>query len=75
MWKVVASPYEYITKDNFFKVKEVIDWGVSEQRSPNEIAGRIADETDIPIIHAKALVHEELLGAMEYMKDAHKTSG
>jgi len=72
---MTSSPYEYITKENFTKVKDVIDWGVSEQRSPNEIARRIADETDIPIIHAKALVSEELVGAMEYMKDANKTSG
>jgi len=72
---MTSSPYEYITKENFATVKAVIDWGVAEQRTPNEIAGRIADETDIPIIHAKALVSEELVGAMEYMKDGNKTSG
>ena len=71
----MTSPYEYITKENFADVKAIIDWGIAEQRSPNEIAGKIADKTDIPIIHAKALVSEELVGAMEYMKDANKTSG
>ena len=72
---MTSSPYEDITKENFSKVKESIDWGVSGQRSPSEIARRIADDTDIPIIHATALVSEELVGAMEYMKDANKTSG
>ena len=74
MWITMPSPYEYITKENFDKVKDILDWGVSQSRSPNEIAARLHNETDMPLVTAKAFVSEELIGAMEYMRDANKTT-
>ena len=68
------DPYRFIDKDNFDKVKAILSWGIEHQRTPNEIAGRIADETDIPVVHAKALVQDELIGAMGYLKDGNKTA-
>jgi len=74
MWITVTSPYEYITPENFQKVKDILDWGIAQSRSPSEIAARLHDETDMPLITAQAFVSEELVGAMEYMRDANKTT-
>ncbi len=74
MWITMPSPYEYITKENFDKIKGILDWGIAESRSPNEIAAKLHNETKMPLITAKAFVSEELVGAMEYMRDANKTT-
>lgn len=69
------NAYEYVTKDNFEKVKEVLEWGIASQRRPNEIAQRMSDETDIPIIPAQALVNDELINTMQWLKDGNKVKG
>ena len=74
MWITVTSPYDYVTKENFDKVKAILDWGIAQSRSPNEIAVRLHNETAMPLITAQAFVSEELVGAMEYMRDANKTT-
>jgi len=68
------DPYRFIDKDNFEAVKEILNWGIEQQRTPNEIAEAIADKTNIPAVHAKALVQDELIGAMGYLKDGNKTA-
>ncbi len=70
----MTSPYEYVTAENFTKVKAILDWGISESRTPNEIASRLHDEVAFPLVAAQAFVSEELIGAMEYLKDANKTT-
>lgn len=71
---MTEDPYRLISEANFDKVKQILNWGIETQRTPNEIAQRIANETDIPAVHAKALVTDELIGAMGYLKDGNKTS-
>ena len=68
------DPYRFVTKENFETVKQILNWGIEKQRTPNEIAQFIADKTDIPEVHAKALVQDELIGAMGYLKDGNKTA-
>lgn len=70
----VTSPYEYITPENFQKIKDILDWGIAQSRSPSEIASRLHDETDMPLLIAQSFVSEELVGAMEYIRDANKTT-
>jgi len=68
------DPYSEITKDNFHKIKEVLEWGISEGKNPIEIAQAISDYTGMNVSVARALVQEELINSMEWMKDGNKTS-
>jgi len=68
------DPYSIINKGNFHKIKEVLEWGIENQKNPKEIAQAISEYTGMNIAFARALVQEELIGAMEYMKDGNKTS-
>lgn len=68
------DPYSEITKANFDKIKQVLEWGISESKNPIEIAQAIADATGMGVAMARALVQEELLNSMEWMKDGNKTS-
>lgn len=70
----LTSPYSGITKYNFEGIKEILEWGISKSKSPIEIAQAIADHTDMGIVLARALVQEELLNSMEWMKDGNKAS-
>lgn len=70
----MTDPYAIINKGNFQKIKEVLEWGIEKQKNPNEIAQAIAEYTGMNISFARALVQEELIGAMEFMKDGNKTS-
>jgi len=70
----LTNPYAGITKRNFEAIKEILEWGISKSKSPIEIAQALADNTDMPIAMARALVQEELLNSMEWMKDGNKTS-
>lgn len=69
------NAYDYVTKENFEKVKDVLEWGIRTQRRPNEIAQRMSDETDIPIIPAQSLVNDELINTMQWLKDGNKAKG
>ncbi len=71
---ILTSAYSGITKENFEGIKEILEWGISKSKSPIEIAQAISDHTDMSIVVARALVQEELLNSMEWMKDGNKTS-
>lgn len=70
----LTSAYSGITKENFEGIKEILEWGISKSKSPIEIAQAITDNTDMGIVLARALVQEELLNSMEWMKDGNKAS-
>jgi len=71
---ILTSPYEGITKYNFEGIKEILEWGINNSKSPIEISQAIANNTDMGIVKARALVQEELLNSMEWMKDGNKAS-
>jgi hypothetical protein len=70
----MTDPYSGINKKNFEGIKEILEWGINKSKTPIEIAQAIADHTDMPIAMARALVQEELINSMEWMKDGNKTS-
>lgn len=68
------DPYSIITKENFDIIKSVLQWGIENQKTPVEITKRLSHDANISIPMARALVQEELIGAMGFMKDGHSTS-
>ena len=64
--------YKFISPDNFEQIKQILEWGIDQQKHPQTIAEHIAEDTGMSIVQAKILVSNELLGAMEHMKDKMK---
>lgn len=71
---MTEDPYALITKENFVQIKETLEWGISAQKTPLEISRIISERTDLTEVQARALVQDELIGAMGYLKDGDKTS-
>ncbi len=64
--------YKFISNENFEQIKQILEWGIDQQQNPATIAAHIAEDTKMPIVQARVLVSNELLGAMEHMKDKMK---
>jgi len=64
--------YKFISSDNFEQIKQILEWGIDQQKDPLTIAGHISKDTGMPLVQARTLVSNELLGAMEHMKDKMK---
>ena len=67
------DPYRYINESNFAEIKDALEWGINNQKTPVEIAAMIATNCDLSEVQARALVQEELIGAMGFMKDGDRT--
>ena len=63
------EPYKAINKTNFHIIKEVLMWGISNSKSPAEIATRISEKTDMPLDQARMIVQEEFIQAMQWAKE------
>jgi len=61
--------YKFINDTNFEQIKQILEWGIDKQQHPQTIAEHIAEDTGMPLVQARLLVSNELLGAMEHMKD------
>ena len=68
------NPYAGLNQGNFEKVKDILleSMSKSQQSTPADIAKRIAHETGMSEQHARQLVQEELIGAMNWMKSDDK---
>jgi len=64
--------YKFINQDNFEQIKQILEWGIDQQQHPQTIAAHISEDTGMSIVQANTLVSNELLGAMEHMKDKMK---
>ncbi len=66
--------YQFINIDNFEQIKQILEWGIDSQKDPQTIAAHISKDTGMPLVQARTLVSNELLGAMEHMKDKLKVA-
>ncbi len=64
--------YKFIDEKNFEQIKLILEWGIDAQKDPQTIAAHISTDTGMPLVQARVLVSNELLGAMEHMKDKMK---
>ncbi len=68
-----TDPYRYINETNFDTIKDSLEWGINNQKTPVEIAALISKNSNLSEVQARALVQEELIGAMGFMKDGDRT--
>lgn len=66
--KLKDHPYDYISRDNFEKIKSSIQMGITLNKSPVECAQLMSESTGLDMKITMAIVQAELIDTMKELE-------